>query len=67
MTIFERTYIRIRQRFCNHELDLIYCSHYPTVYCKKCNKFLTSDINRKLGDYTDKLLNNKQQKHESNK
>ena len=53
--MFKRLCFRIKQKFCKHELVLLYSSHYPFISCKKCGKYADSDFNSKLGKYIDKL------------
>jgi len=54
-----RILTRLKQRFCNHKLGIFYSSHYPTVHCIKCGKYATDNVNTIIGDYIDKITNNK--------
>lgn len=59
MNIIEKIHLKIRQRFCKHKLGLFYMSHYPTIHCTKCNAFAGDKVNSQLGEYVDKITDNK--------
>lgn len=51
----KRLLVKTKQLLCRHKLDIIYSSHYPTIYCKKCGKYLLDEVNTKLARYVDKI------------